>query len=98
MSGVNFNKKNIVKIISNKSGLSTNFIKKIVNDLFEILTVNIKSGFFNLSGIGSFKVIHKNQRIGRNPLTKKEFIISSRKSISFRSSQKLSKKVENNSE
>ena len=98
MSAVNFNKKDIVKVISNKSGLSANLIKKIVNDIFEILIGNIKSGFFNLSGIGSFKIIHKNQRTGRNPLTKKEFIISSRKSISFRSSQKLSKRVENNNE
>ena len=48
---------------------------------------------FTLKNIGSFKKKDKKERIGRNPKTKEEFIIHSRKSISFTSSTKLLEKL-----
>ena len=85
-----FNKKDLVKILNIKTGYSINFSKKLVNDIIEILITNIKYGDFVLKNVGSFKLIHKNKRLGRNPKTKEEFIISSRKSISFTPSKKIS--------
>ena len=46
-----------------------------------------------LKNVGTFKLIHKKKRIGRNPKTKEEFLISSRKSVSFTVSKKISEKV-----
>ena len=47
----------------------------------------LKKNNLIIKNIGSFKLIEKNERIGRNPKTKEEFIICKRKSISFLSSK-----------
>ena len=84
-----FKKIDLVKDLSLKTGYSQNYSKKIVDDLIDIFIQNIKSGNLNLKNIGSFKLLNKKERIGRNPKTKEEFIITSRKSLSFTSSKKI---------
>ena len=86
----NFNKQDIINNLSYKTGYSINLSKKLINDFIDIIVINIRDGNLNLKNIGSYKLIHKNERIGRNPKTKEEFIISSRKSIRFIPSKKLS--------
>ncbi len=86
----NFNKQDIINHLSYKTGYSINLSKKLINDFIDIIIINIRDGNLNLKNIGSYKLIHKNERIGRNPKTKEEFIISSRKSIRFIPSKKLS--------
>ena len=85
----NLKKINLVKNLSAKTGYSLNFCNKLIDDLIKILIKNIKSNKLNLKNIGSFKLIKKKERIGRNPKTKEEFIISSRKSVSFKASKKI---------
>ena len=77
----NLKKIDLVKNINKKTGLSSSFIKKIIDDLLEIISENIRSGNFNLKNIGSFKLLYKKERLGRNPKTNKEFIIYPRKSL-----------------
>ncbi len=89
----NLIKSDIVKNVSVKTGFSLNFSKKVISDLIEIIINNIKYENLNLKNIGSFKVISKKERFGRNPKTKEEFIISARKSISFKPSKNLLKKI-----
>ena len=90
----NCKKIDIIKNLSYKTGFSYNYSKKITNDLIEILIKNIKTGNFNLKNIGKFKILNKNERIGRNPKTKEEFLIKSRKTISFSLSKKISEKLD----
>ena len=47
------------------------------------------SSDLNISSLGSFKINQKNSRLGRNPKTKEEHIIKSRKAISFKKSKNL---------
>ena len=89
----NLKKIDLVKNINKKTGLSSSFIKKIIDDLLEIISKNISSGNFNLKNIGTFKLLNKKERLGRNPKTNEEFIIYPRKSISFTPSKKISKKL-----
>ena len=79
----NLKKIDIVNNLSNSTGFSSNLSKKLIDDLIEIIIQSIKSGHLNLKNIGTFKVINKNQRIGRNPRTNEEFIITSRNSLSY---------------
>ncbi len=83
----------LIESLSNKTGFSSNYSKKIINELIDIVIKNIKTGNFNLKNIGSFKLINKKQRIGRNPKTNEEFKITARKSISFSPSKKISDKL-----
>ena len=85
----------IIKNLSLQTGFSYNFSKKIINDLIEVIILNIGLGSLVLKNIGSFKLIKKKQREGRNPKTKEKFIISARKSIIFTPSKKISKNVNN---
>ena len=85
----------IIKNLSLQTGFSYNFSKKIINDLIEVIILNIGLGSLILKNIGSFKLIKKKQREGRNPKTKEKFIISARKSIIFTPSKKISKNVNN---
>jgi len=90
----NFKKENLIKDLSLKTGYPKNFSKKLVNDLIDVIINNIKLDNLNLKNIGTFKLIKKNQRVGRNPLTKEKFFISSRKSLSFTVSNRISKNLE----
>ena len=78
-----FAKKDLIRVLKKKTGFSHNFLEKIVKDLINIIILNLKNGKLNLKNLGSFKLINKKERIGRNPKTKKEHVIKSRKSITF---------------
>ena len=84
-----FKKIDLSKNISEKIGVSVSLSKKLTEDLLEILSNKIKDNNLNLKNVGSFRIIDKKERIGRNPKTKEEFIIRSRKSISFTASKNL---------
>lgn len=79
--------------ISKETGFSKNLSKKLIEDLIEISIKGIIKGSLNLKNFGHFKVLHKSERIGRNPKTKEIFKINERKSISFRASQKFMKNL-----
>ena len=89
----NIKKIDISKSLSIKTGFPLNFSKKLIEDLIYILIDNIKSGGLNLKNIGTFRIIHKKERLGRNPKTMQEFAITSRQSISFIASKKILEKM-----
>ena len=89
----NFKKEDLIKSLSTKTGFPYNYSKKIIDDLIEVILQGIKNGYFNLKNVGSFKIIHKNERLGRNPKTKEEFIIAARKSVKYTPSKKIVEKL-----
>ena len=95
MKIISFKKIDLSKNISKKIGVSVSLSKKLTEDLLEILSNKIKDNDLNLKNVGSFRIIYKKDRIGRNPKTKEEFMIRSRKSISFTASKNLIEKINN---
>ena len=95
MKNNNLTKVDIIRELSKKTGFSINFSKKLINNLVDILVNQIKSGQLSLKNLGTFTIINKNQRIGRNPKTKEKFIIEKRKSIRFKPSQKINQELKN---
>ena len=87
------NKKILSKKIYNEIGISQAYNEIITNDLIFILKAIIKDGKLNIKNFGTFKILNKKERIGRNPKTKKIYTIEARKSISFKSSQKMNDKI-----
>ena len=90
-----FKKIDLSKNISKKLGVSVLLSKKLTEDLIEILSNKIKDNDLNLKNLGSFRIINKKERIGRNPKTKEEFLIKSRKSIIFIASKNLLANINN---
>ena len=96
MGSKNFKKKDFSELLKKKKGFSLIYSEKLINDLIEIFIQEIKKNSLNLKNIGSFKIVHKKSRIGRNPKTKEIFEISSRRVVSFMPSKNLIKKVNSN--
>ena len=95
MISKNITKADLAKNLSKKSGFSITFSKKLIDDLLDVLSLSIKANKLKLKNIGSFRLINKKQRLGRNPKTKETYVINARKSLSFIVSKKLIKKTNN---
>tara|TARA_X000001036_G_scaffold439336_1_gene490141 strand:+ start:368 stop:655 length:288 start_codon:yes stop_codon:yes gene_type:complete len=91
----NLKKKDLVKNLSKKKGFSKLYSKKIIEDLILTISSNIKKKSFNLKNIGTFRLLKKKERMGRNPKTKENFKINARNSISFIASKKLLDNISN---
>ena len=93
----NFTRKELTNNISKRIGFSKNFSSIIVDDFFEsIIQYLIKSEQIKISSFGTFQVINKKERIGRNPKTREEAKITSRKVIKFKPSSIFKKKINYN--
>lgn len=66
------------------------FIEEVLDEIAKAL---VEEGMVKLVGFGTFTVRDKNARMGRNPRTKEEAFIAQRKSLSFKASTILKKKV-----
>jgi len=90
----NFTRENLSNKIHKTFGFSKNISESIVDNFFEALIVGIiKSQKVKISSFGTFKVLNKKERVGRNPKTKIETKIISRKVVNFKPSLLLKKKI-----
>ena len=97
MTKKNFTRKDLSNSIFKELGFSKNFSSTIVDDFFEILILHlVKFRKIKISSFGTFEVINKNERIGRNPKTKEDVKITSRKVVKFRPSSIFKKKINDN--
>ena len=93
MSQNNLTKEDICIFLSRNKGYSVLYSKRIINNLLEILINEIKENTFNLKNIGTFKILNKKERIGRNPRTKEIYKIKARKTLVFKPSTNLSQEI-----
>ncbi|MCT4574651.1 MAG: integration host factor subunit alpha [Alphaproteobacteria bacterium] len=71
-------------------GLSRNECADFVDDFFDIISSALSKGNnVKISGFGTFSLIQKAERIGRNPKTGEESVITPRRVVSFKASQHL---------
>ena len=99
MIRINLTKKEIINSIYMQIGFSKKITSSILEDIFQILLNNIEiEKKVKISKFGTFIIRQKNSRIGRNPKTKENKIISKRKVILFRPSKELKKKINLNNE
>ncbi len=92
----NLTKKEIINSIYMQLGFSKKLIENILEDTFDVLLQSLKDkGKVKISNFGTFILRHKKSRIGRNPKTKKEAVISERNVILFKHSKFLKNKINN---
>jgi len=96
MTNKNFTRKDLSNKIFKNLGFSKNLSSKIVDDFFETLISGIiKSNKIKIASFGTFTVLNKNERMGRNPKTKIDAKILSRKVVKFKPSLSIKKKINN---
>ena len=92
----NLTKKEIINAIYMQLGYSKKLIETILEDIFDVVLESLKDKRkVKISNFGTFILRHKKSRIGRNPKTKKETVISERNVILFRPSKFLKNRVNN---
>ena len=97
MINKNFTRKDLSNKIFKNLGFTKDLSSRIVDNFFEILILEIiKSNKIKISSFGTFSVLYKKERVGRNPKTKIEAKISSRKVVKFKSSSLLKEKFNKN--
>ena len=86
----NITRDEIAEFIHNQFGLSKKDCFDIVNDIIEeIISGLISNKTLKIHNFGTFKIKSKKERIGRNPKTKEDVMISSRNVVKFNISKKI---------
>ena len=94
---INLTKKEIINSIYMQIGFSKKISENLLEDVFQIILRNIISEKkVKIAKFGTFILREKKQRIGRNPKTKEEKIISDRNVILFKPSKDLKKYINTN--
>jgi DNA-binding protein HU-beta len=84
------NKGELVSAIAEKSGLSKVASEKALNGIMSAIKGSLKKGQkVGLVGYGSFNVVKRAARTGRNPQTGKEIKIAAKKVVKFKPGAKL---------
>ena len=93
----NFTRKDLSNKIHKNVGFSKNLSLKIVDDFFESIILDIiKSNKIKISSFGTFSILNKKERMGRNPKTGVQAKIFSRKVVKFKPSLSFKKKINQN--
>jgi len=93
----NFTRKELFNKIYQKVGFSKNISSQIIDDFFKIINSElIQSNKIKITSFGTFEVKNKKERLGRNPKTKIEAKISSRKIVKFKPSLIFKEKINKN--
>jgi len=87
---INLTKKDLVNLIYMQLGFSKKVSENLIDDFFQTITENlIKEKILKLSKFGTFSIRQKKSRLGRNPKTKEEKIITERNVVLFKPSKEF---------
>ena len=91
---INLTKKDLVNLVYMQLGFSKQISESLIEDFLSTIVENIKNEKkLKLSKFGTFSIRQKKSRIGRNPKTKEEKIISERNVILFKPSNELKRYI-----
>tara|TARA_X000000368_G_scaffold308991_1_gene246946 strand:+ start:267 stop:572 length:306 start_codon:yes stop_codon:yes gene_type:complete len=86
----NFTREDFAESLHTDFGLTKKDCIVFVNDIIDIIIDGLNtSGYVKIHNFGSFKIIRKKSRIGRNPKTKEDVLISERNVIKFKPSKMI---------
>lgn len=88
------NKSELIKAMSEESGLTQKDAEKSLNAFIKIVTESLKKGDeIVLTGFGAFSVTRRNARIGMDFKTKKAIKIPASRGVKFKSGKSLKEAV-----
>ena len=86
----NLTKKDLVNIAYMQIGFSKQISESLIDEFFSLVVLNLKKEKkLKISKFGTFSIRSKKKRIGRNPKTKEEKIISNRNVVLFKPSKEF---------
>ena len=86
----NLTKKDLINSVYMQLGFSKKIAESLIDDFFLILMENLtKEKELKISNFGTFSIRNKKSRMGRNPKTKENKIISDRNVVLFKPSKEF---------
>ena len=83
-------KSDLIKAIQSSVCVPSDTAKAVIDEAIKQITVALANGEdVTLRGLGVFKTKRKSQRMGRNPKTGKDAVISARTVVTFKASNLL---------
>jgi len=90
MSRVNLTKKDLINSVYMQIGFSKSVSENLIDDFFVTIKKSLKTEKqLKLSKFGTFSIRTKKSRIGRNPKTREQKIISNRDVVLFKASKEF---------
>ena len=87
---INLTKKDLVNLVYMQLGFSKLISENLIDDFFQTISDNLlKEKTLKLSKFGTFTIRQKKSRVGRNPKTKEEKMISERNVVLFKPSKEF---------
>ena len=94
---VNLTKKEIVNSLYMQIGFTKKISEELLDDILNIIVDNLKKHKkIKISNFGTFSLRSKKSRLGRNPKTKENKLISERKVVLFKPSKDFKNYINNN--
>ncbi|MCP4355531.1 MAG: integration host factor subunit alpha [Proteobacteria bacterium] len=85
-------RQDLAEVIFRKTSISRKMSNEIIDGFIQEIIGSLEKGEdVKLAKFGTFFIREKKERIGRNPKTKEEFIISARKVVLFKPSSTIKK-------
>ena len=93
----NITRDDIAEFINQEFGLTKKDCNDLVNDIIEFIIMGLNEDkVVKIHNFGTFILKRKKARIGRNPKTKEEVMISERNVVTFIPSKNILKKLNEN--
>ena len=90
MARVNLTKKDLINSVYMQIGFSKNISENLIDDFLSTITKNLKNEKkLKLSNFGTLSIRTKKSRIGRNPKTNEQKMISNRDVVLFKASKEF---------
>lgn len=78
------NKKDMIKKVAENTGVTQKDVTVIIDAFLDTVMDSVKDKKISMAGFGTFEVVERAARMGRNPKTGKEIMIQSSKSVKFK--------------
>jgi nucleoid DNA-binding protein len=87
-------KSELVKRINKEIGITAHDASETINYIFDAIAAELKAGgSYNQDCFGTFKIVERAARIGRNPTTGERISIPKKKAVKFIISGSLKKDI-----
>lgn len=94
MSEKTITRADLSEVLYERVGLSRSESSDLVDSVLDLMTdAIVDDGGLKLSGFGSFSLREKSERIGRNPKTGEEAVITPRRVVTFKASHILKNRI-----
>jgi len=87
-------RQSLADLVYKEFGISKSDALNFIDDIFNLISLELeKKNKVKIANFGAFNIREKKQRIGRNPKTKEDKVISGRTVITFKPSKILKNKI-----